>query len=58
VEEDCPIKVKRPKKEEILSEMDENCNLLIKQLERMYKQGIKKFPNSTKLHISLAFFYM
>jgi len=38
--------------------MDENCKLLIMQLERMYKQGIKKFPSSTKLHISLAFFYM
>jgi hypothetical protein len=58
VEEDCPIKLKRAKKEEMLSEMDENCKLLIMQLERMYKQGIKKFPTSTKLHISLAFFYM
>ena len=38
--------------------MDENCKLLIVQLERMYKQGIKKFPNCTKLHISFAFFYM
>ena len=24
----------------------------------MYKQGIKKFPNCTKLHISFALFYM
>lgn len=24
----------------------------------MYNQGIKKFPQSTKLHISFAFFYM
>jgi hypothetical protein len=32
VEEDCPIKIKKPKKEEILSEMDENCKLLIVQL--------------------------
>lgn len=38
--------------------MDENCKLLTIQLERMYKQGIKKFPQSTKLHISFAFFYM
>ena len=38
--------------------MDENCKLLTIQLERMYKQGIKKFPLSTKLHISFAFFYM
>jgi len=38
--------------------MKENCDLLILQIERMYKQGIIKFPNSTKLHISFAFFYM
>lgn len=58
IEEDCPIKVKKPKKEELLSEMDENCKLLVIQIERMYRQGIKKFPGCTKLHISFAFFYM
>ena len=58
VEDDCPIKVKKPKKEELLTQMDQNCKLLIIQIERMYKQGIKKFPNCTKLHISFAFFYM
>lgn len=41
-----------------MSEMDENCKLLIIQIERMYRQGIKKFSSSTKLHISFAFFYM
>ena len=57
-EEDCPIKIKKPKKEEMLSEMEENCKLLVIQLERMYRQGIKKFPSCTQLHISFAFFYM
>lgn len=50
--------MKKPKKEEALAEMEENCRLLIVQLERMYRQGIKKFPACTKLHISFAFFYI
>lgn len=27
-------------------------------MERMFRQGIKKFPHSAKLHISFAFFYL
>jgi hypothetical protein len=38
--------------------MEDNCVQLLKQLERMYKIGIKKYPESTKLRISFAFFHL
>lgn len=38
--------------------MEETCQNLIKELNRVYLNGIKKFPTSTKLRISYAFFLM
>ncbi len=38
--------------------MEDNMTQLIKQLERMYILGIKKYPISTKLRLSFAFFYL
>lgn len=60
-EEDCPLKVYKKKhnnenKENI--EMQDNTIQLIKQLQRMYILGIKKYPICTKLRLSFAFFYL
>lgn len=38
--------------------MEYSCNQVLKQVERMFKNGIKKFPDSTKLRMSYAFFQL
>lgn len=57
-EEDCPLKTTKKKKDSDVGEMEENCRLLIKQLDRMYLNGIRKYPRSTKLRLSYAFFHL
>ena len=37
-------------------DLNDGCKMLIKQIERMYKTGIKKYPHCTKLCLSFAFF--
>lgn len=32
--------------------------MLLKQIERMFKFGVKKYPHCTKLRLTFAFFYM
>ncbi|KAL4493019.1 hypothetical protein ABPG72_020798 [Tetrahymena utriculariae] len=58
LEEDCFLKLKKSKKKskENQNEMEEACLNLIKELNRVYLNGVKKFPASTKLRISYAFF--
>ncbi|KAL4426723.1 hypothetical protein ABPG74_006095 [Tetrahymena malaccensis] len=58
LEEDCFLKMKKSKKKskENQNEMEEACQNLIKELNRVYLNGVKKFPASTKLRISYAFF--
>lgn len=31
---------------------------MLKQVERMFKAGVKKFPECTKLRMSFAFFHL
>jgi protein involved in temperature-dependent protein secretion len=38
--------------------MDQGCQQVLKQVERMFKAGVKKFPQCTKLRISFAFFQL
>lgn len=38
--------------------MDYNCGQVLKQVERMFKSGIKKFPDCTKLRMSFSFFQL
>lgn len=38
--------------------MEDNCIQLLKQLERMYRIGIKKYPKCTKLRLNFAFFHL
>lgn len=38
--------------------MEENCKQLIKQLDRMFQLGLRKYPTSTKLRLSYAFFHL
>ncbi|EGR30840.1 PAS domain S-box family protein [Ichthyophthirius multifiliis] len=67
-EEDCPLKrinnqqqggkKKQQQQQLVLSEMDDICNNLIKEIDRIYQNGLKKFPTCTKLRISYAFFLM
>ena len=38
--------------------MEETCQNLIKEIDRMFQNGLKKFPTCTKLRISYAFFLM
>jgi hypothetical protein len=54
---DCPLKTEKKKKLKIDS-MDFMCSQLLKQIDRMYKAGLKKFPDCTKLRLSYAFFYL
>jgi PAS domain S-box-containing protein len=61
--EDCPLKQKNAEKQvsktsNFFSEeyFNEKYALLIKVLNKMYYYGIKKFPASTSLRISFAFF--
>lgn len=56
-EADCPLKGERRKKKGDDS-MDYSCQQMLKQIERMFRSGIKKFPECTKLRISFAFFQL
>ena len=58
MEEDCPLKATRKKKEDEEGEMEENCKQLLKHIDRTYTEGLKKFPNSTKLRLSYALFHL
>ncbi|KAL4452980.1 hypothetical protein ABPG73_000906 [Tetrahymena malaccensis] len=56
-EEDCPLKIKKTRKGKHADiEMDEIIKNLIKELGRLYQNGLKKFPTCTKLRLSYAFF--
>ncbi|EGR30164.1 PAS domain S-box family protein [Ichthyophthirius multifiliis] len=58
-EEDCPLKSKKQKKiKQTEDEMEETIKNLIKELDRIYINGLKKFPTCTKLRISYAFFLL
>ena len=58
-EEDCPFNKYLKKKKKVGdNDMQDNCIQLLKQLERMYRMGIKKYPESTKLRLSFAFFHL
>lgn len=54
---DCPLKAERKKKKGEDS-MDYSCQQVLKQVERMFKSGIKKFPDCTKLRMSYGFFQL
>ncbi len=58
VEDDCPLKVPKKNKRLKSDDMEENCAQLIKQIEKMFKLGVKKYPQCTKLRLSHAFFYL
>ncbi|KAL4460691.1 hypothetical protein ABPG72_017167 [Tetrahymena utriculariae] len=56
-EEDCPLKIKKTRKGKHADiEMDEIIKNLIKELGRLYQNGLRKFPTCTKLRLSYAFF--
>lgn len=38
--------------------MDYNCEKVLKQVDRMFKAGIKKFSDCTKLRMSFALFQL
>jgi hypothetical protein len=38
--------------------MDQSCQQVLKQIDRMFKAGIKKFPECTKLRMSYGFFQL
>jgi ubiquinone biosynthesis protein Coq4 len=38
--------------------MEYSCQQVLKKMERMFKAGIKKFPECTKLRMSYAFFQL
>ncbi|EGR33143.1 PAS domain S-box family protein [Ichthyophthirius multifiliis] len=58
-EEDCPLKQKKQKRKNVQeNEMEETCLNLLKEIDRMYQNGLKKFPSCTSLRISYAFFLM
>lgn len=57
VEDDCPFKSKK-KRHRLISEKEDLTEKLLKQLERMYKLGIKKYPTCTRLRLSFAFFQL
>lgn len=58
----CPLKVVKKKlrrgDDEQGNEIEDNCEQLLKQIQRMYRIGIKKFPDCTKLRLSFAFFHL
>ena len=58
VEEDCPLRINKTRFMTGKEEEELSCKQLLKQLERMFLYGIKKYPQCTKLYLSLAFFYM
>ena len=54
---DCPLKAERKKRKGEES-MDYSCQQVLKQVDRMFKSGIKKFPDCTKLRMSYGFFQL
>jgi hypothetical protein len=38
--------------------MEQNCQMVFRQMERMFRAGVKKFPECTKLRLSYAFFQL
>jgi hypothetical protein len=56
-ESDCPLKAER-KRHNAEDNMEYICSQVIKQLDRMFKNGIKKFSDCTKLRMSYAFFQL
>ena len=56
-EADCPLRSEgRRRREE--QGMEQSCQMVFKQMERMFKGGVKKFPECTKLRVSYAFFQL
>ncbi|CAD8148889.1 unnamed protein product [Paramecium pentaurelia] len=55
--DDCPLKTKlKQKKKGSQNDINEIIRGLIQELDRMFVQGLKKFPNSTYLRIFYALF--
>jgi hypothetical protein len=38
--------------------MEQSCQMVFKQMERMFRAGVKKFPECTRLRVSYAFFQL
>jgi len=62
-EDDCPLKIdkkveKDAKDKTGVSDMNDLCNNLVLVINRMYKIGVKKFPDSTELRINYAIFLL
>lgn len=38
--------------------MEQSCQMVFKQMERMFRSGVKKFPECTRLRVSYAFFQL
>ena len=55
-ETDCPLKSSGKNRGE--DSMAHSCQQVLKQVHRMFKAGIKKFPDCTKLRMSHAFFQL
>lgn len=59
--EECPLIIMQNKKKRANQndqEMEETITNLKKELDRVYQQGLKKFPNSVSLRLSYGFFLM
>ena len=52
------MKMIKKKKLKDSNSMESMCGQLIKKIDRMYRTGLKKFPESTKLRLSYAFFHL
>ncbi|EAR82220.2 PAS domain S-box protein (macronuclear) [Tetrahymena thermophila SB210] len=58
-EEDCPLKRKKMRRGKQLDiEIEEVIKNLIRELGRLYQNGLRKFPTCTKLRLSYAFFLL
>ncbi|KAL4460692.1 hypothetical protein ABPG72_017168 [Tetrahymena utriculariae] len=58
-EEDCPLKKKKMRRGKQLDiEIEEVIKNLIRELGRLYQNGLRKFPTCTKLRLSYAFFLL
>ena len=42
--DDCPLKLKSLRKNKKISEMEDMCKALVLELDRMFVNGLKKFP--------------
>lgn len=59
--EECPLIIMQNKKKRAHSndqEMEDTIINLKKELERVYQQGLKKFPTCVNLRLSYGFFLM